>query len=301
MERADPADRPVAHPVEPLLVDDFALEPAEDPVIGPELRRGPHPARAERRPARRAHPHPSARHRVHRGRRLRALRRRLLRPRSPAHARPRPRPRRRAAARRRTTSGTPTPRSTPAGSSRPSWPPAARVDPRHPRRTELVGPGGRRDGARAGLVGRAAGHGQPGRAARPGAGPRTGRRAWPTAATKAGAGGARWCSNAAGGGAQVVVRDGDGKVVFDGKLAFGQTKHDPGIAAGAGAVHGRLPGDHRAAAGAGRARQDRAAGAEHVTRPLSRFRRDRRHRPAADSAARRASRHTRQTMTTVCS
>ena len=72
---------------------------------------------------------------------------------------------------RRTTSGTPMPRSTPAACSRPSWRPAPRVDPRHPRRAQLVGPGRRRDGAGAGLVGRAAGHGQPGRAARHGTDP----------------------------------------------------------------------------------------------------------------------------------
>ena len=61
-------------------------------------RRGPHPARPHRRPARRAHPDPSARHRGRRGRRLRAVRWRLLRPRPPAHARPGARRRRGAAA-----------------------------------------------------------------------------------------------------------------------------------------------------------------------------------------------------------
>ena len=86
--RAGPADRPAGDPVEPLLIDDFAVEPADGPGHRSRARGRPHPARAHRRPARRAHPHPSARHRVDRGRRLRALRRRLLRPRPPAHAGP---------------------------------------------------------------------------------------------------------------------------------------------------------------------------------------------------------------------
>ena len=90
--------RPIAragHAVEPLLIDDYAVEPAEDPVIGPEL------AAARTRLgltvdqlAERTRIRP-ARHRVDRGRRLRAVRRRLLRPRPPAHARPGARHRRR--------------------------------------------------------------------------------------------------------------------------------------------------------------------------------------------------------------
>ena len=86
-------------------------------------RRGPHQPRSVGRPARRAHPDPAARDRVDRGRRLRAVRRRLLRPRSPAHPRPGPGRRRRRRCWRRTTRTTPTPRSTRAGSSRPSSPP----------------------------------------------------------------------------------------------------------------------------------------------------------------------------------
>ena len=89
----------------------------------PRAGRGPHPARPERRPARRAHPDPPARHRVDRGRRLRAVRRRLLRPRPPAHPGPGARRRRGAAARDVRRRATPTRRSTRAGSSRPSWPP----------------------------------------------------------------------------------------------------------------------------------------------------------------------------------
>ena len=177
----------------------------------PGARRRPHPARAHRRPARRAHPHPAARHRVDRGRRLRAVRRRLLRPRPPPHPGARPRRRRGAAAGVPTTSGTPTRPSTRAGSSRPSSPPAARVDPRHPRRPELVGPGRRGHGAGAGLVDRPAGHGRPGRRCASdrvvlngSAGPDQQRRPSP-----------RPCPvtliTAAGGGARVVVRDGGGR------------------------------------------------------------------------------------------
>ena len=86
-------------------------------------RRRAHPPGPERRPARRPHPHPSARDRGRRGRRLRAVRRRLLRPRPPAHAGPRARRSTSRPCSRRTTSATPTPRSTRAASSRPSWPP----------------------------------------------------------------------------------------------------------------------------------------------------------------------------------
>ena len=44
----------------------------------------------------------------------------------------------------------------------------------------------------------------------------------PRRSAPAAAAGARSCSTAAGGGARVVVRDGAGKVVFTGELAFGQ-------------------------------------------------------------------------------
>ena len=93
--------RPIARAgdaVEPLVIDDYGVEPAEDPVVGPELCCRADPARADRRPARRAHPDPAARHRVDRGRRLRALRWRLLCARPPADAGPGARCRRGAAA-----------------------------------------------------------------------------------------------------------------------------------------------------------------------------------------------------------
>ena len=95
-----------------------------DPVVGPELAAAPRAAAALGRPARRAHPDPAARDRGDRDRRLRAVRRRLLRPRPPAHPGPGAGGRRRHRCSRRTTSGTPTRRSTRAGSSRPSSPPA---------------------------------------------------------------------------------------------------------------------------------------------------------------------------------
>ena len=37
MGRPRPRHRPPGEPVEPLVLDDFEVEPAEDPVIGPEL------------------------------------------------------------------------------------------------------------------------------------------------------------------------------------------------------------------------------------------------------------------------
>ena len=46
LERPGRADRPRGHAVEPLLIDDFAVEPADDPVIGPELSRPPAPGSA---------------------------------------------------------------------------------------------------------------------------------------------------------------------------------------------------------------------------------------------------------------
>ena len=97
--------------------------PPPTPSIGPELAAARTRLGLTRRPAGRAHPDPSARHRVHRGRRLRPVRRRLLRPRPPAHAGPRPRRRRGAAAGVVRRALRRTPRSTRAGSSRPSWPP----------------------------------------------------------------------------------------------------------------------------------------------------------------------------------
>ena len=148
------------------MIDDFEVEPAADPVIGPELAAAPDPPRPDRRPARRAHPDPPARDRVDRGRRLRPVRRRLLRPRPPAHAGAGARRRRRAAAdgvrralRRRADQPAPGLRGRAGHRGR-------RQHPRHPRRPELVGPGRGGDGAGAGLVDRPPGHGQPGRCCR---------------------------------------------------------------------------------------------------------------------------------------
>ena len=64
---------------------------------------------------------------------------------------------------------------------------------------------------------------------------------------------------AAGGGAHVVVRDGSGKVVFTGSLAFGQTQHPAGLAAGPDPVHRRLARGERRRPGPRRHRQDRPA------------------------------------------
>ena len=94
-----------------------------------------------------------------------------------------------------------------------------RVDPRRP---ELVGARRRGDGAGAGLVGRPADHGLARRAAARSR-PSTAR---PGPATAAGAAGPTVpvLLRAAGGGAHVVVRDGTGKIVFTGDIAYGQTK-----------------------------------------------------------------------------
>ena len=70
-------------------------QPPPDPVLGPQFAAARDAARADRRPARRAHPHPPARDRGDRGRRLQRLRWRLLRARSPAHPGPGARGRRR--------------------------------------------------------------------------------------------------------------------------------------------------------------------------------------------------------------
>ena len=90
----------------------------------PGARRRPHPPRPDRRPARRAHPHPPARHRVHRGRRLRARAAATSTPAATCAPWPACSASTWRRCWRRTTSATPTPRSTRAGSSRPSWPPA---------------------------------------------------------------------------------------------------------------------------------------------------------------------------------
>ena len=99
---AIPAQRGPDAPVVVARVDDFALGPApagpgrQDRATG--RGRAP-PGAAEHRHPQRAHPDPPARARVHRGRRLRGLRWRLLRPRAPAHAGADLRPRRPAAPR----------------------------------------------------------------------------------------------------------------------------------------------------------------------------------------------------------
>ncbi len=74
--------------VAPLPIDAYGAQPAARPGHRAPVRRGPSPARADRRRARRAHPDPSPCHRGDRGRRLQRLRRRLLRPRAPAHPGP---------------------------------------------------------------------------------------------------------------------------------------------------------------------------------------------------------------------
>ena len=101
------------------------------PMIGPQVAAARDARPVEHRRPRRAHPHPPARHRVHRGRRLRAVRRRLLRPWPPAHPgaqsfgvdAQRCWTLRRALRRRA--------ESRPSRSSRPSWPPAWRRRARH--------------------------------------------------------------------------------------------------------------------------------------------------------------------------
>ena len=236
-------------------------QPAADPVIGPRARGRPRPARAERRPARRPHPHPPARDRGDRGRRLQRLRRRLLRPRPPAHPGPGARRGRRRRCSRRTTSATPTRRSTRGGCSRPSWPPAhgsiraTRGGPNWSRAR------GRGDGARPVLVGGPARHGQPrpelrrpGRRSPASGGPNAGHAAVadPVPVTR----------HAAGtGGAQVVVRDGTGKVVFAGELRRRTAAHRAGVPAGADPVDRRVGQGDRGRAG------PRAHGASGPSRP----------------------------------
>ena len=144
-------------------IDDLAASSRPSTRSSAPSWRPPATGSALRRPARRAHPDPPARHRVDRGRRLRAVRRRLLRPRPPAH----PGPGARASTWRRcwrpTTSATPTRPIDPRRVFEAELATGGRLDPRHPRRPELVGAGRRRDGAGAGLVGRPAGDGRPGR------------------------------------------------------------------------------------------------------------------------------------------
>ncbi len=79
--------------------------------------------------------------------------------------------------------------------------------------------------------------------------------------------------SAAGGGARVVVRDGTGKVVFTGNLAFGETKTLAGGAAGAGAVLRRVPRGRRSPA------RTRAPSAPPASRPRT---------PSPSADARRA-------------
>ena len=152
--------------VEPLVIDDFAVEPAEDPVVGPELaaartRLGLTVDQLAERT--RIRPHviesievddfaPCGGDFYARGH-LRTLARVLgvdVAPLLDVVRRP---------VRRRADQPAPGVRGR-AGHRRP------RLDPRHPRRPELVGADRGRDDARAGLVDRPAGHGQPGRAAR---------------------------------------------------------------------------------------------------------------------------------------
>ena len=144
--------------------------PGDRPAAG----RRPRAAAALDRPARRPDPDPPARHRGDRDRRLRAVRRRLLRARPPAHPGPGARRRRGAAARDlrrqvRRRADRPAPGLRGRARHRPGRP-----DPRHPGRPELVGDRRRRDDRRPGLVGGPAGDGPPD------ARPRRRRRAWPT-------------------------------------------------------------------------------------------------------------------------
>ena len=144
-----------------LVIDDLVVEPAVEPVIGPELAGPRHAARltvdqlADRT---RIRPHviesiemddfvPCGGDFYARGH-LRTLARVLG-------------GRRGAAAGDVRRDSTPTPRSTRAGSSRPSSHRPARPDPRHPRWPELVGDRRRGDDRRARVVDRPAGDGQP--------------------------------------------------------------------------------------------------------------------------------------------
>ena len=74
---------------------------------------------------------------------------------------------------------------------------------------------------------------------------------------------------AAGGGAHVVVRDGTGKVVFTGSLAFGQSRSLSGLAAGPDPDHRRLARGERRRPGPRRDRQDRPARPGRVHRQLT--------------------------------
>ena len=159
--------RPIARAgdaVEPLVIDDFGVEPAEDPVVGPELCAARTRLGLTRRPACGAHPDPAARDRVDRGRRLRALRWRLLCARPPADAGPGARCRRGAAAgdvRREVRRRTDQPTTGVRGRARHRH---QRLHPLHRGRHQLVAADRRRDGADPGLVAGQTGHGRPDRA-----------------------------------------------------------------------------------------------------------------------------------------
>ena len=104
--------------------------------------------------------------------------------------------------------------------------------------------------------------------------------------------------NAAGGGAHVVVRDGSGKVGVQRRSRVRPDQDAPGLAAGAGPVHGRLPGDDRGRPGA-RARSARPASRPRTpTRPTDRFRVTVVTARAGGIGGSARRRHTRQTMTT---
>ena len=89
---------------------------------------------------------------------------------------------------------------------------------------------------------------------------------------------------AAGGGAHVEVRDGNGRLVFTGDLAYGSSRSLQVRAAGAGRLLRRERRGGRGRPGAGIARRHRQAGVRHLRAPLT---------PSGDARRAPSARHTR--------
>ena len=138
-----------------------------------------------------------------------------------------------------------------------------RPDPRHPRRSELVGPGRRRDGDRAGLVDRPAGHGQPDPARRPAGAQRLA--VEPDQARPAGAGAARRVDRRRP--RRGPRRRRPGRLQRRPRLRRHPDRQ--GRAAGAGAVLGRRARREHRRQGPRPARHRGPAGVEHVRRSAS--------------------------------